>query len=83
MLSAKISKEFKNSGISTPIFSSRPTRDPYQSLKFQQCQNLVLPHGSVVCIVLPSLVYTYFNLDIEQDEKCRALLIKQEASILD
>ena len=37
----------------------------------------------IVCIVLPPLVYTYFNLDIEQDEKCRALLIKQEASILD
>ena len=37
----------------------------------------------IVCIVLPPLVYTYFNLDIEQDEKCIALLIKQEASILD
>ena len=37
----------------------------------------------IVCIVLPWLVYTYLNLDIQQDEKCRALLIKQEASILD
>ena len=37
----------------------------------------------IVCIVLPSLVYTFFKLDIQQDEKCRALLIKQEASILD
>ena len=29
-------------------------------------------------IVLPSLVYPYFELDIEQDEICKALLIKQE-----
>ena len=34
-------------------------------------------------ILLPSLVYPYFKLDIEQDEKCKALLIKQETSILD
>ena len=28
--------------------------------------------------MLPSLVHPYFELDIEQDEICKALLIKQE-----
>ena len=43
MLSAKISKEYKNSGISTPSVNiSRPSRDPYHSFKSQhQCQNLL------------------------------------------
>ena len=41
MLSAKISRKFKNSGISTPsIDTPRPSREPYRSLKSQHwCQN--------------------------------------------
>ena len=36
MLSAKISREYKNSGISTPsVDLSRPSRDPYRSFKSQ------------------------------------------------
>ena len=70
MLSAKISRGFKNSGISSPpIDTSSPSRDPYRSFKSQhRCQN---PR-----IVLPSLVYPYFELDIEQNEIRKALLIK-------
>ena len=43
MLSAKISKEYKNSRISTPsVDMSRPSRDPYRSFKSQhQCQNFL------------------------------------------
>ena len=42
MLLAKISREFKNRGISTPsIDTSRSSRDPYRSFKSQhRCQNL-------------------------------------------
>ena len=36
MLSAKISREYKNGGISTPsVDMSRPSRDPYRSFKSQ------------------------------------------------
>ena len=43
MLSAKISREYKNSGISTPsVDMSRPSRDPYRFFKSQhQCQNFL------------------------------------------
>ena len=34
--------------------------------------------SSLRVIVLPSLVYPYFELDIEQDEIRKALLIKNE-----
>ena len=54
---------------------SRPSNDPYRSFKSQhRCQNL----RSCRVIVLPSLVYPYFELDNKQDEIRKALLIKQE-----
>ena len=37
-----------------------------------------MSESSLRVIVLPSLVYPYFELDIEQDETCKASLIKQE-----
>ena len=37
-----------------------------------------MSESSFRVIVLPSLVYRYFELDVEQDEVCKALLIKQE-----
>ena len=37
-----------------------------------------MSESSVIAIVLPSLVYPYFKLGIEQDEICKPLLIKQE-----
>ena len=78
-LSLKMSREFKNSIILTPSFNkSRPSRDPYRSFKSQnRCQN---PRSSsyVKVFVLPSLVYPYFELDIEQEEILKSLLIKQE-----
>ena len=48
MLSVKISREFKNSGIFTPsIDTSRPPRDPYRPFKYQhRCQN---PHSGSLC----------------------------------
>ena len=70
MLSAKISRERKNSGILNPsIDTSRPSSDPYRSS---------MSEFSLRVIVLPSLVYPYFELDVEQDETCKALLIKHE-----
>ena len=32
----------------------------------------------IVLQSLPSLVYPYFELDVEQEEICKALLIKQK-----
>ena len=48
MLSAKISREFNNSGISTPsVDTSRRSRDPYRSFKSQhRCQN---PRSGLLC----------------------------------
>ena len=48
MLSAKISREFNNSGISTPsIDTSRRSRDRFRSFKSQhRCQN---PHTLLLC----------------------------------
>ena len=69
MLSTKIAREFKNSGID----ASRPCRDPYRSFKFQhRFQN---PSLRVQCYLL---VCPCFKLDIEHDEMLKTLLIKQE-----
>jgi len=69
MLSVKISREFENSGKFTPsIDTSRPCRDPYRPFRSQ---------SSLRVIVLPSLVYPYFENDIEQDE-IHGVLIRQE-----
>ena len=67
--------EFKNGGISTrSIDTSMPFRDPY---RFQILTSM--PESSLRVIVLPSLVYFYFELAIKQakDEIRKALLIKQ------
>ena len=37
-----------------------------------------MSESSFRVIVLPSLVYLYFELDTEQDEVCKVLQIKQE-----
>ena len=37
-----------------------------------------MSESSVIVIVLPSLVYTCFKLEIEQDKIRKPLLIKQE-----
>ena len=37
-----------------------------------------MSESSVIVIVLPSFVYPYFKLEIEQDETCKPLIIKQE-----
>ena len=42
-----------------------------------------MSESSVIVIVLPSLVYPYFKLDIEQDEIYKPLLIKQETEWID
>ena len=38
-----------------------------------------MSESSVIVIVLPSLVYPYFKLGIEQDEIYKPLLIRQES----
>ena len=68
MLSAKMSRECKNSGIKN-LSIEIESRDPYRSS---------ISESSLRVIVLPSLVYPYFELDIEQDEICKASLIKDE-----
>ena len=37
-----------------------------------------MPESLLRVVVLPSLVYPYFEVDFEQEEICKALLIKQE-----
>ena len=69
MLLAKISRGFKNSRASTP----RGCRDPYRSIQIPT----PLLESSLRVIVLPSLVCPYFELDNEQDEVCKASLIKK------
>ena len=73
MLSAKRSREFHSSGISTPSIDT--SRDPYLSFN----PNIDV---RILAIVLPSLVpalvYPYYELNIEQDEIHKALKIKQE-----
>ena len=69
-------QEFKNSGISSRSFdTSTPFRDLYRF----QIPTSIRSESSLKVIVLPSLVYPYFELDIKQakDEMRKALLIKQ------
>ena len=73
MLSAKRSREFHSSGISTPSIDT--SRDP--SLSFNP--NIDVRILAIVLLSLvPALVYPYFELNIEQDEIHKASLIKQE-----
>ena len=76
MLSAKVPREFKNSGIST---RSVDTSTSFRDLYHFQIPTSIPSESSLKVIVLPSLVYPYFELNIEQakDEICKALLIKQ------
>ena len=39
-----------------------------------------MSESSVIVIVLPSLVYPYFKIDIEQDEICKPLLSSKKLS---
>ena len=73
MLSAKRSREFHSSGISTPSIDT--SRDP--SLSFNP--NIDVRILTIVLLSLVrALVYPYFELNIEQDEIHKASLIKQE-----
>ena len=73
MFSAKISREFKNSGISTPsIYTSRPSRD-HIALSNPNNNVKILTQAYCICIVSLSLL----KLGIAQDEIRKALLIKQ------
>ena len=69
-------REFKSSGISTSLIidTSRPSRESIAL--FQISTSMTEPLLWVV--VLLSLVYPSLELDIEQDEIRKALLIKQE-----
>ena len=69
----KDQSEFKNVGISIPSTdTSRPSRDSYHCYKSHNVDVRMLAQGYCV---MPSLVYPYFELDIEQDEIHKALLI--------
>ena len=74
MLSAKISREFKNSGTSTPsIDTFRPSRDPYRSFRSQL--NIDVKTSRLRVIVWQSLFYPYFEISIEQDKiRCQSLV---------
>ena len=62
-----MSKEFKNSGISTPSFdTSRSSTQIHIALS----NPTSMSESLLKVIVLPSLVYPCFELDIEQDEIC-------------
>ena len=64
---AKISKEFKNKGISTPsIDTFRSSRDP-----------TLMSVSSLRVIELSSIVFPYFELDIRQDKIRKAFLGKK------
>ena len=69
-------REFKSSGISTSLIidTSRPSRESISL--FQIPTSMSEP--SLWVVVLPSLAYPSFELDIEQDKICKALLTKQE-----
>ena len=73
MLSAKRSREFHSSGISTPSIDT--SRDPYLSLNPNTDVRILT---IVLLSLVPALVYPYFELNIEQDEIHKASLIKQE-----
>ena len=73
MLSAKRSREFQSSGISSPSIDT--SRDPYLSFN----PNIDLRILAIVLLSLVrALIYPYFELNIEQDEIHKASLIKQE-----
>ena len=72
MLSAKMSREFKKAEY--PV---------HQLIRLGRLEiHFQIPtwmsESSVIVIVLPSLVYPHFKLEIEQDEPCKPLIIKQE-----
>ena len=74
MLSAKTSRELKDSTICGPsIDTSRPSRDPISLFQISTSMS----ESSLRVIVLPSLGYPSFKLDIEQDDMCKALFIRQ------
>ena len=54
---------------------SRPSSDPYRYFK---SQHRSMSQSSLSFIVLPSIVYPFFEHDVEQNEIRKALLIKQE-----
>ena len=69
-------REFKSSGISTSLIidTSRPSRESISLFPIPTSMSEPL----LWVVVLLSLVYPSLELDIEQDEICKALLIKQE-----
>ena len=73
MLSAKTSRELKNSGICDPsISTSRPSRDPNRSFKSRhRCQN---PRSGLLCCHRQSILTLNLALD---KTKYAALLIRQ------
>ena len=74
MLSAKTSRELKDSAICGPsIDTSRPSRDPISLFQISTSMS----ESSLRVIALPLLGYPSFKLDIEQDDKHKTLLIRQ------
>ena len=74
MLSAKTSRELKDSAICGPsIDTSRPSKDPISLFQISTSMS----ESSLRVIALPSLGYPSFKLDIEQDDICKALFIRQ------
>ena len=71
MLSAKRSREFHSSGISTPSIDT--SRDPSLSVNPNTDVRILT---IVLLSLVPALVYPYFELNIEQDEIHKASLIK-------
>ena len=69
-------REFKSSGKSTSLIidTSRPSRESISLFQIPTS----MPEPSLWVVVLLSLVYPSLELDIEQDETRKALLIKQE-----
>ena len=72
MLLAKILREFQKSGISTPSIDTSQGRLEIQIALSNP--NIEMSESSLRVIVLPSLVYPYF--DIEQGGIRKALLVK-------
>ena len=69
-------REFKSSGISTSLIidTSRPSRESISLFPIPTSMS----ESSLWVVVLLSLVYPSFELDIEQDKIRKALLTKQE-----
>ena len=72
MLSAKMSREFKKAEYPVHQLIRLGRLEIYFQIPTSMSES------SVIVIVLPSLVYPYFKLEIEQDETCKPLIIKQE-----